>query len=208
MNLSMILALMLSATGLAMEEDVATTSCGNFYHTFPYARIASGPVPDAWSENFRSDPFLSIDLFRGAMWLGHSGRRMTVCAEEAAFYCFQSKVLAFAVPKSVADLDKSWRFSDQVFSVRGDRQIDILGSKVEVVVIHSESTEFLFSRDRGLIAVSGIIGEAKGEHVLVSSRNLGFPFFDCESAKERRPSTGWHGRSPFVPIDESPTFEE
>lgn len=95
---------------------------------------------------------LSINLREGTLSDGHMSWPLNNC--DTSYYCIQSAVFAFAVPKNLAD-SPSWHLGDATYTLSGKRSVRLLGEEVSALLIKQQQGDkqnwFLYSKDKGLI---------------------------------------------------------
>lgn len=102
--------------------------------------------------DYVNDVSVVIDMAGGTLSDGHMSWPMKTCDER--YYCIQSPVFEFAVPKKLADTS-SWRLADSTYTIDGKRTVRLVGEEVQALLIEQQQGDrqnwFLYSEDKGLI---------------------------------------------------------
>jgi hypothetical protein len=100
----------------------------------------------------------------------------SICPDDSPFYCFRTDVLSFAVPKQFSDSTASWEDDGVTYSVAERSSEVFLGQEFEAYFIRrsrdGSTHEFMFSRERGLLAIMFRDGELAQQ--LLSIEYCGF----------------------------------
>jgi len=123
-----------------------------------------------------SDNWISIDEIRGGVLLRDFGIKATFCNSKSAYYCVNSDLFFFAVPKHLTKEVNMWNIDGHVYRVVSPLTKSlILGSTVELCIITTGGatkhggtgiTYYYYSPHLGLIAYEIKIHPGPGDTVI------------------------------------------
>lgn len=116
---------------------------------------------------------ISININKSAVYIGHAGRKASICKPGSDQYCISSSVINFYVPKSGIAVGMKWMGGGAYFNVIREDNFYLLGVKVRCFVINREGGDvYLYSEVNGLIGFS--LGSKGSSALYLSSSAHGF----------------------------------
>ncbi len=100
------------------------------------------------------------------------------CDKDDEYFCVNSTQLSFAVPKNKYEKSQSWVLGGFEYKKVESKVVKIMGSShfVDVIAVIDEGlkTEYLYSLDKGLIAIklTDLISKASKEYYLTSAEGF------------------------------------
>lgn len=144
--------------------------------------VARDPAPYNYSIYDAEDGVssISIRLNPSAVYVGHAGRGAHVCSETEEFYCVESVVLNFAVPKKSIHAGSVWKRKAATYKVLRADEVSVFGKSSKAYVIEQVvGTQlvaiFLYSEEDGLVGFSLTEGNSRSPTYLLREEK-GFPF--------------------------------
>lgn len=123
--------------------------------------LARGVVPYHYEAYHPDDGAISISIGvnPAAIYVGHAGRGAKFCSKNDEFYCLESIVFDFSVPKSGLKEGVSWERNGAYYEVVGNETITIFGCSMNVYVIkqtvqQKSAALFFYSQKKGLVGFS------------------------------------------------------
>ena len=106
--------------------------------------------------------YLIVDLPKNELSDNHLSWKLKTC--DPTYYCFDSSILEFAVPKNFSG-SGSWNLGKAQYVSVGKRNVVFLGKSVEAYLFHQKMGDqknwFLYSKGKGLIGMGSLSGEKR-----------------------------------------------
>ena len=135
--------------------------------------------PFEYAHPFRERHVISIEPMSGSVASGDRAIDATFCAKAEGYVCVSSEWLNFAAPISKAWSSPEWKFGDHTYVMRDRRKVFMLGASLNVLDIESTQSSrtfrFLYSKERGLVALSAEVDGTLEIFVLQGKTGFGRP---------------------------------
>lgn len=152
------------------ERQLSTIEKSN--HVFGYVALAT-------------DGGFVLDEPANAIAVGDVSIRATYCDEKSDFFCIDSDVFYFAVPKTLTGKQQNWNLGGHTYHVEIPlHEILLLGKRIHVEVITTLGPKpvnkpapdiyFLYSPEAGLLAVESRATGNLATDILISTAKIGF----------------------------------
>jgi hypothetical protein len=172
-----VLTFLIVSHGLAAAE---TINCAESPHRYRYAGLTRGEAEPL------AEYSMSIDADQGIQWAGHAGEGLRICEDAYTLYCFQGRVISFAVPKKGLDVGLAWANNKRTYKVIEKQNFALMGLRTEVFAIQGDAAFndtanilYYYSVDRGLLAMSILAPRAQKPFLLLTESGYGFPVRNC-----------------------------
>ena len=132
----------------------------SYYFAFAISPTCSAADNTRWIYRDLGDTSreIVIDSQARTVDLGHVGLSATFCSESSPFVCFATDAVLFAIDKGLLEGNTSWEVDGVQYTVTRHRKELVFGQILDAYYIEGkkvggETQSYLFTRDRGLLAI-------------------------------------------------------
>lgn len=123
----------------------------------------------------------SINTDNGKMLGKDTIDDLQICPNSSPFICFYNQAIDFSVPRTHINAGQAWEHAEFRFSVKRLENLELLGARVPVFVIHSQRPNnkeyfFYYSEEDGLLAIKYYDGDKDKAQFFTSTSLCGFGF--------------------------------
>ena len=149
----------------------------SFAHSTLVGAASAHAQPFEYVHPFHERHVISIQPKSSTVASGDRASDAVFCIKAERYICVKSEWLNFAVPISKALTVSEWKFGDHTYIVRGRRELLMLGNSMNILDIESTQSSrtfrFLYSKERGLVALSVEVDGKPATFVLQGTKGFG-----------------------------------